>query len=120
MRCCFTNIQLAGDDIGKEASVVLMHQINLFHSELDWSNLYWQTPPNWKKVRFRKRPYSQHFHRVTRWDRVTRFRDFETILTDLGTPWPPSASRDLTSPNDAKSRKSRYTCTKRARPASTD
>jgi len=32
---------------------------------------YWQTPSNWKKHGFRKPLTLQHFHRVTRWHRVT-------------------------------------------------
>jgi hypothetical protein len=30
------------------------------------TNLYWQTPPNWKNVGFRKALQSHDFHRVTR------------------------------------------------------
>lgn len=55
---------------------------------------------------------SRNFRRVTRWHRLTRIRETETISTRFGPFGPVTASRDLATAPRAKSHKSRYACTK--------
>lgn len=60
-----------------------------------------------------RKPLSSHnFRRVTRWDRVTRIRESETISTRFGPFGRVTASRDLITTLRTKSQESRYPCTK--------
>ena len=82
------------------------------------ANAYWQSTSNWKKVAFRNLLLSPDFHRGTHLGCITRFRDSWASSRLLGLAGWGGESRDFVTANQARARKSRNTCTKRARPAS--
>ena len=69
---------------------------------------YWQPAPNWKRRGFHKLLISNHFHRVTRWDRVTWFRDFGRRSRLLGRFHQTGSPAISVVTTHAKSRKSLY------------